>query len=155
MPFTISHAAFVLPFKRFVSERQLCALMVGSLAPDFVYFTRDFKVARFAHTLPGAVAVSLPIGLLVYWIVSVGFRRFADRMPDPHAAFLSTWDLYVRKGRASFLSLVLFVFLGVLSHTVVDSITHKTGTAVSWFPVLSRELFTLRGVSMPVFRLLQ
>ncbi|HRE79725.1 MAG TPA: DUF4184 family protein [Opitutaceae bacterium] len=155
MPFTISHAAFVLPFQRWVSERQLCALMAGSLAPDFVYFTRDFKVARFAHTLPGAVAISLPIGLVVYWIVSVGFRRFVDRIPDPHTTFLSTWDLYTGKGRSSFFGLVLFVFLGVLSHNIVDSFTHGTGTAVSWFPVLSREVFTLHGISIRVFRLLQ
>ena len=36
MPFTISHAAAVLPLKK--SPLPLAALMIGSMSPDFSYF---------------------------------------------------------------------------------------------------------------------
>lgn len=39
MPFTISHAAAVLPFARFFKrERVFSALVIGSMVPDFGYF---------------------------------------------------------------------------------------------------------------------
>src|SRR3982751_3185959 len=50
MPFTVSHAAAVLPLQRFGSHKlPLTALMIGSMAPDFGYFFSR-EESRRSHT---------------------------------------------------------------------------------------------------------
>ena len=60
--------------RRCLSPQLLLALMVGSMVPDFGYFVRQFGVASFAHTMVGAVAVSIPVGWLVYVVAARVFR---------------------------------------------------------------------------------
>jgi hypothetical protein len=40
-------------------------------------------------------------------------------------------------------------------HNFCDSFTHKSGVAVSMFPVLSWEVFSIGGEPLPLFRILQ
>ena len=155
MPFTISHAGFVLPFRRYLPPTVLCGLMTGSIVPDFAYFVREFGVASFAHTVLGATCVSLPVGLAVYLLVSLSFRRIAQALPDPHSNFLMSWGIDRLGGVRTLLAAMVAIFIGALSHNFVDSFTHQSGAAVSMFPALSKEAFSVGGDPIHVFRLLQ
>ncbi len=69
MPFTISHAAAVLPFSRFLARRRvLSAALIGSMVPDFGWFT-PWRPTRFeTHSVIGLLAFCLPAGLAAFWV---------------------------------------------------------------------------------------
>lgn len=156
MPFTLSHAGFVIPLRRCLSHQLLLyALMIGSVVPDFGYFIRQFGLASFAHTITGAIVVSVPVGLIVYFASAACFRRIADALPDPHAGFLASLEIDQATRRPSLLAIALAILVGALSHNFVDSFTHESGLAVSMFPALANEVISIRGEAVPVFRILQ
>src|SRR5688572_23084608 len=67
MPFTISHAAAVLPLHRLSRHRlPLSALMVGSMAPDFGYFFSHEASRQFTHSFASLITFSLPAGLAIW-----------------------------------------------------------------------------------------
>ena len=63
MPFTVSHAAAALPFRR--ARLVTSALVVGTMAPDFEYFLPLKTHDTFGHTFPGILVLTLPVALLV------------------------------------------------------------------------------------------
>ena len=69
MPFTISHAAAVLPFSRLLARwRLLSAAVIGAMVPDFGLFL-PWPVHRLeSHGVAGLWAFCLPVGLVTYWI---------------------------------------------------------------------------------------
>src|SRR5579871_3914286 len=69
MPFTISHVAAVLPFRRVLTRyRLLSATVIGSMAPDFGWLT-PWRPPRFeTHSLPSLISFSLPVGLSTFWL---------------------------------------------------------------------------------------
>src|SRR5271154_3820752 len=69
MPFTISHAAVVLPFSRALARRRLLsAAIIGSMVPDFGLFA-PWRMGRTGtHSAMGLLTFCLPIGLATYWI---------------------------------------------------------------------------------------
>src|SRR5260370_376021 len=71
MPFTISHAAAVLPFSRLLARWQLLsAVVIGAMVPDFGLFF-PWRIQRFeTHSVWGVFAFCLPVGLVAY-----GLRR--------------------------------------------------------------------------------
>ena len=79
MPFTLSHAAAALPFRR--TRLIMSAVVVGCLAPDFEYFIPFAHHGGYGHTLAGAFEFDLPLGLAVLWL----FHRYAK---EPLAACL-------------------------------------------------------------------
>lgn len=155
MPFTISHAGFVFPLKGILPAHVLCGLMIGSIVPDFPYFVREFGVASFAHTVMGAICVSLPVGLAVYLLMSLSFRRIAQALPNPHSVFLASWGIDRLGAKRNLFAVLIAIFLGALSHSFVDSFTHESGAAVSMFPILNQEVMSVDEQPIHVFRLLQ
>jgi hypothetical protein len=71
VPLTFAHPA--VPLARL--GLPLSALVVGSMAPDFVYSLRLAPRGSFGHTLPGLVLFCLPAGLAVLW----AFHRLMKR----------------------------------------------------------------------------
>ena len=129
--------------------------MIGSTVPDFAYFVREFGVASFAHTVLGAICVSLPIGLAVYLLMRRTFGRIARALPAPHSSFLMSWGIDKLGGMRTLLAVMVAIFIGALSHNFIDSFTHQSGVAVSMLPVLNKEVFSVGGDPLHVFRLLQ
>jgi membrane-bound metal-dependent hydrolase YbcI (DUF457 family) len=127
MPFTVSHAAAVLPFQRF-AKLPLTALMVGSMAPDFGYFFSHEASRALTHSFSGLFIFALPVGLLV-WLFYVAFLEKAtitllsDRW---HTRFAHTEAITLSlAGRAA-----VAIVLGAVTHLLWDSFTHR-GTFVS------------------------
>src|SRR5579859_7081779 len=60
MPFTLSHAAVVVPFRRMLP---FSALVIGSMVPDLPYFVPRLVNNHFAHGTLGFFVFCLPPGM--------------------------------------------------------------------------------------------
>lgn len=130
MPFTLSHAAAVLPLFRWRRLDPL-ALVIGSMAPDFGYFLHRFYLASQAHTIRGSIVLALPLA----WVAWLGLRIFAaslcSPLPEPDRGALQSFLTARPFGIRSIGWVTLSLLLGIWSHTVLDSFTHEGGWTVS------------------------
>jgi hypothetical protein len=122
MPFTLAHAAAVLPFRR--TRLIMSALVVGCFAPDFEYFLGHH--GSFGHTLTGMFALDLPLGLVVLWL----FHRYAK---EPLAACLPEGarerlnlgsNTLPINSFSSFALIVCSLLVGIATHISWDAFTH-------------------------------
>jgi len=153
MPFTLSHAAAVLPLKN--SRLPLAALMIGSMSPDFAYFLPFETLTRLSTHSPGGILFfCLPIGLAAWLLfVRVLERPTIELLPE-------TWrDRFPRSDprfSLSALSLAgVAVIIGAVTHVVWDSFTHAITPVTLAFPVLHAEVFRLDGHSIRMYFFLQ
>lgn len=134
MPFTISHAAAALPFRR--TRLVFSAIVVGCMAPDFEYFLHARIISRVSHTLVGAFEFSLPAALVVltlfYWVMEKPLLALMpasiQRRVDPRPFTLSPWK--------RFLLIISSLMIGIACHLLWDSFTHPGMWAVDhidWF----------------------
>jgi hypothetical protein len=151
MPFTISHAAAVLPLSR--TPLPLAALMIGSMAPDFAYFLPKGP-GVLSHSVPGLYEFCWPAGLLV-WLV------FVQLLESPTLALLpDRWRrLFRRSDHAwtakNFALASVAVVLGAASHVLWDGFTHANAPVVEWLPFLETTSVEFFGKQFPLFRFLQ
>jgi len=151
MPFTVSHAAAVLPLHRFGKHSlPLTALMIGSMAPDFGYFFSHDVSRQLTHGISSLFFFALPAGLVV-WLFYVAILEksaitlLSDRW---HTRFAHTDAITLPLvARAS-----LAIVLGAATHILWDAFTHR-GTFVSdAFPAM---LAPTPGVYwLPIYHLL-
>lgn len=133
MPFTISHAAAVLPLGR--TRLPMSALVTGALAPDLPYYL-PLPVAS-AHTHgPAGIATDMALGaaaLVLYrWVARAPVLALAGRTPQPsgpHPGTLAT----MRYGA----HVIAALAIGACTHMAWDSFTQLNGAAVRAWPVLS------------------
>ncbi|MDQ1020365.1 DUF4184 family protein [Streptomyces afghaniensis] len=153
MPFTLSHAAAVLPAVRTDGTGRgplvPAVLVAGSFAPDMTYYAASavsgaMEFGDVTHSFPGVFTVDV----LVAWAL-VGLWLLVR---EPLVALLPR----ARQGRVSALvrcgaprarvrpSLVLRWYasavLGALTHVVWDAFTHLDRWGMRLFPVLGREV---------------
>ena len=115
------------------SRLTFSALAIGAMSPDFSYIL-GLAGPRFeAHSLRGMVTFSLPAALVV-WII---FEFYAK---EPWSRVFP-W-LRSRATKTSYISVLLSAALGILTHVVWDSVTHRSGWPVQNFSFL-REGFEL------------
>ncbi len=127
MPFTVSHAAAVLPLHRH-TRLPLTALMVGSMAPDFGYIFSYEASRQLTHSFAGLFIFCLPVGLLVWlFYVAVLEKATITLLSDRwHTRFAHTDAITPSLiGRAA-----IAVVLGAATHLLWDAFTHR-GTFVT------------------------
>ncbi|MFF5845847.1 DUF4184 family protein [Streptomyces massasporeus] len=153
MPFTLSHAAAVLPAVRTDGTGRgtlvPAVLVAGSIAPDMTYYAASalsgaMEFGDVTHSVPGVFTVDV----LIAWAL-VGLWLL---MREPLVALLPR----ARQGRPAVLlrcgaprarvrpSLVARWYasaaLGALTHVVWDAFTHLDRWGMRVFPVLGREV---------------
>ncbi len=134
MPFTVSHAAAVLPLLR-RAPLVPAALVVGSMAPDVPYFL-PLDIARSdSHRLAWAFTWTAIIGLLLWgiWevVIAASARDLAPRW------LRLRWRAPVsRSGPRQALWTYVSIVIGILTHLFWDAFTHRTGVAVVAWPAL-------------------
>lgn len=139
MPFTISHAAAVLPFSRPLARwRLLSAAVIGSMAPDFGWFLPS-RPARFeTHSLDALVTFCLPVGLAAYWLFQWLVKPPIMELLPPGAYV--RWQISAAPADFRSLRQWLFAALGLLAgaltHLVWDAFTHEGARGVRMIPVL-------------------
>lgn len=132
MPFTISHAAAVLPLQRL--KLPLTALMVGSMAPDFGYFFSHGASRMLTHSIPGLFTFALPLGLLAWlFYVAILEKATITLLPDRwHTRFAHTDAITP----ALIARAVIAILLGAVTHLVWDNFTHPFTYSTHFFPFL-------------------
>ena len=151
MPFTVSHAAAVLPIHWFSKHKlPLTALMIGSMAPDFGFFPFLELSRQVTHRWPGLFTFALPVGLAVWLFYVAALEKatitlLSDRW---HTRFAHTEAITpMLIARAS-----VAILLGAVTHLLWDSFTHRGTFATNAFPAL---LGPTPGFSwLPIYHLL-
>jgi len=152
VPFTVSHAAAVLPIHRWSRQRlPLTALMIGSMAPDFGYFFSREESRQLTHSFRGLLVFAWPMGLLV-WLFYIALLEKATitlLSERWHTRFAHTDAITpALVARAS-----IAIVLGALTHILWDAFTHRGTFVTDNFPLL---LGPTPGVSwLPIYHLLQ
>jgi len=151
MPFTLSHAAAILPLHRFSHHKlPLTALMVGSMAPDFGYFFSHEASRALTHSFAGLFLFSLPVGMCVWlFYVAVLEKATITLLSDRwHTRFAHTDAITPSLiARAA-----IAIILGAITHLLWDSFTHRGTFATTAVPAL---LGPTPGFSwLPIYHLL-
>jgi hypothetical protein len=139
MPFTISHAAAILPFARPLSRwRLLSACVIGAMVPDFGLFFPWRLVRVETHSAISLITFCLPIGLITYWLFQILIRTpVLEVLPEgafarsrPSAAHADIGSL------VQWLRAACGVLVGAVTHLIWDGFTHEGARGVRMFPWL-------------------
>lgn len=133
MPFTLSHAAAALPFRKL--NPVWPALVIGTFAPDLQYFIWISDEDRSGHHFPGIVLLSLPLALLLLWLFEWCVKGPAiELLPDTVQCRLQDKVAPLSFGGwARFGSIVLWIAIGIATHVVWDWFTHfRTWITAHW-----------------------
>jgi hypothetical protein len=155
VPFTLSHAAAALPFRR--TRLVFSAVVFGSFAPDYEYFLRFGPWGKFGHSTLGIFVFHLPASLIMLWLFHVYAR-------EPLWAWLPQ-NIRQRvklgprtlplKGVAQTALLLLSILVGVLTHILWDSLTHPFYWPYRHWPLLSYTAQLPLLGPMPCYKLFQ
>ena len=152
MPFTISHAAAVLPLKK--TRLPLAALMIGSMSPDYAYFLPGDPLRELTHSIAGIFWFCWPVSFGI-WLL------FIRVLEEPTRALLpDRWhERFVPSNKE--ISLPTFalasaaIVLGAATHILWDSFTHRGTAVVDAFPALHAVAFHFHGWRIRWFIVLQ
>jgi hypothetical protein len=151
LPFTVSHAAAVLPLHRWARfQLPLTALVIGSMAPDLGYFFSHEASRALTHSLRGLFTFSLPAGFAAWlFYVAVLEKSTITLLSDRwHSRFAHTDAITA----SLILRAAIAIVLGAATHLIWDAFTHRATFATDLFPVL---LGPTPGFSwLPVYHLL-
>jgi len=152
VPFTISHAAAVIPLQK--SRLPLAALMIGSMSPDFAYFLPGEPLRELTHSVAGIFWFCWPVSVAL-WFVFVRVLEEPTRalLPDRWPARFAASDREI-----SFKTLALAsaaVMLGAATHIVWDSFTHRGTEVVDALSALNAVAFQYHGWPVRWFMVLQ
>jgi hypothetical protein len=158
MPFTISHAAVVLPFARLLMRwRLLSAVVIGAMVPDFGLFF-PWRIHRFeTHSALALLTFCLPVGVTTYWAFQYLIKApMLEVLPEGAYA---RWRPF--SSPASFTSIRQWllaacgVLAGALTHLVWDAFTHENARGVRMIPWLEEPIVEIGNHHMAGVRLLQ
>ncbi len=156
MPFTLCHLAIVLPLHaRARRLTSLPALVIGSMAPDFVYFLPFAADGYFTHSLPGIFLYCLPAGLLVYFIYQALLRdAFIEWAPAAVSARMRATVPWMNADVRTVGIVLVSLLIGAASHIAWDAFTHPNTAVVRHVDVLRMQV-ALGSYSIPLFKVLQ
>lgn len=152
MPFTVSHAAAALPFRRLVPILPLDALVAGTMSPDFEYVLRLAMRGGWWHTPAGLVVACVPACLVAVWTWRMVVRpALLPLLPEG----MRPADAPAASPRAvTVLAAAAAALLGAVTHVLWDGFTHGGGWAVVRLPALRDPALSL-GIGRPWYHLLQ
>jgi hypothetical protein len=158
VPFTISHAAAVLPLGRQLRRMKLLsAAVIGSMVPDFSLFL-PVRLARYeTHSLEALLTFCLPIGLICYWAFQLHIKPATHQlMPD------RLYDLWRDEGESApvvssrqWLLAAIGIVFGALTHLIWDGFTHTGGRGVVLLSMLDDLEIEFFGMTVSWYRLAQ
>ena len=153
MPFTLSHAAAVLPAVRADGTGRgplvPAVLVAGSFAPDMTYYAASvlsgaMEFGDVTHSVPGVFTVDVLIAwaLVGLWLlVREPLVALLPRARQGRVAALLRWGAPRARVRASRGARGSgSAVLGALTHVVWDAFTHLDRWGMRLFPVLGREV---------------
>lgn len=152
MPFTGSHPAAVLPLKHWCKQTPyFAALVVGSMSPDFGYFSPIEMNTRYSHTLEGTIFMDLPVGTAALLLVLMLRQSFCQLLPNPHRDFSLSLCIKPNFSWKTVLITLLCLLFGALTHVIWDSFTHGLSPLVRKSEWLRKEPW----FEIPIYRIIQ
>lgn len=155
MPFTLSHPAAVIFFKN--KYFNLMGLILGSMAPDFIYFLLFSPSSGIGHTLSGFIILNLPLCLILNYLFYTYIQEiFILTLPN----FISKNYIYLLNKKNKLTTLkeyLVFIYsciIGMITHIFWDAFTHNTGFFVENIDFLKNEVLLL-NYNIPVYKILQ
>lgn len=156
MPFTFCHPAIVLPLTR-SKYLSTSALIIGSTAPDFEYFLRMDMIRSHGHDFWAIFYFNLPLTLLLYLVF-----QYIVKVPliiNSSAILQTRFNRLINENintfsKSNVLKVSLSACIGIFSHLLWDSFTHKQGFFEGEFPFLL-ETFHFLNKEWIVFQFLQ
>jgi hypothetical protein len=139
MPFTLSHAAAVLPFSRLLARRQLLsAAVIGAMAPDFRVFLPWRMGHVETHSAMSLLTFCLPVGVITYWLFQGLVKTpVLEVLPEgPYARWRPFAAPAAIRSARQWVLAACGVLGGAVTHLVWDAFTHEGARGVRWFPVL-------------------
>lgn len=155
MPFTLAHPAVVIFSKN--KNFNLLGLILGSMAPDFIYFLLFNPSSNLGHTILGFVILNLPICFLLNYLILKFIKNpFIINLPSKicnYYTYLINYDFNFKSTKDIFV-FTYSCIVGMLTHIIWDAFTHKTGYFVVKINLLKESIHIL-GYQVPFFKLLQ
>ena len=141
MAFTLAHPAAVLPLKP-IKWLPLLPLIIGSMTPDFAEFLPEALLTRvpLSHSKEGSVIFDLPFGLFLVALLVLLQKPLTSPLWEPHRSFIRAAIARFTARPWWWLWSAPAVFIGVWTHLIWDSATHRDRWFVRHFPVLQRPL---------------
>lgn len=143
MPFTISHAAVVLPFSRLLARwRLLSAVVIGAMVPDFGLFF-PWRIHRFeTHSFLALFTFCVPVGLASYWVFQYLIKTpILELLPDGAYA---RWRPFSSPAAFTNIRQWILATCGVLAgaatHLAWDAFTHENARGVRLIPWLDEPI---------------
>lgn len=158
MPFTISHAAIVLPLKK-VNKKyiSMTGLIIGSMSPDLEYFSRMNILATYGHNWLGAVYFDLPIALIYCFIYHLFVRNILiNHLPywlKSRFVSFESFD-WINYFKSNWLVVILSILGGTYTHLLWDLFTHEWGFFVQRITILN-EIWINFGEGIRGYKFLQ
>ena len=126
MPFTVSHAAAVLPFRKL--NLIWSAFIIGSMAPDFPYILGTTEYRSMGHEYPGLLYFTLPASVGALWLFhNVIKRPIVKLLPVAVQARLGgSCGAFAFGPARRFFAILGAIIFGIATHVVWDSFTHAS-----------------------------
>lgn len=119
--------------------------------PDAGYCFGSLKVDEFSHRLAGSVGFCLPLGMVILWGLGRLRSPLVRRLPN---RFREKLLPHCQQPFGSPLVLVVSLLVGVWTHLLWDSFTHKDGKLVQLLPLLQIPIAPFSGRTVRVHHLL-
>ncbi|HTV81841.1 MAG TPA: DUF4184 family protein [Acidobacteriaceae bacterium] len=144
MPFTLSHAAAAIPFRR--TRLIMSAIVTGCFVPDFPHFLLLSRHVAFSHTIVGMFVLDLPLAIVALWIFHAFIKQpmlmfFPSGVRRRLTTSVDTFGFWPPE-RLSLI--VLSILTGTTTHLLWDAFTHDN----SW--ICQNWAFLRRWVDLPV-----
>jgi Domain of unknown function (DUF4184) len=125
MPFTVSHAAAVLPFRRL--NLVWSAVVIGTMAPDFPYIIGNPDYRGIGHHFPGLIEFTIPASILALWIFhNIIKRPIAGLLPiGMQLRLQNELRPFSFGGPSRFMTILASILFGIATHLIWDSVTHS------------------------------
>lgn len=136
MPFTLSHAAAALPFRRF--KPVWPALVIGTFAPDLQYFILISDEDRSGHRFPQVLWFTIPFAFLLLWLFEhVAKKPAIALLPSGVQRRLQDKLAPLQFGGWRPLGAILFwIAVGTFTHLAWDQFTHGySWLGTHWAPL--------------------
>lgn len=155
MPFTFAHPSVVLPLNS--KYFNLSGLILGSIAPDIIYFVLFSPSSNLGHTFLGFILFNLPMCFILNYLFYKYIQElFILTLPN----FISSRYLYMIKNKnilsnkADILKFLYSCLIGMSTHVLWDAFTHKTGFFVQYISLLKNSII-LFNINIPFYKILQ
>jgi len=138
MPFTFCHPAIILPLTK-SKKLSTSALIIGSTAPDFEYFLRMDMIRTHSHDFWAIFYFNIPLTLLLYFMFQLIVKT--PLINNSTSFFYSRFNRFKYQNHKLFtfknlITVTMSAGIGVFSHLLWDSFTHKEGFFEGYLPIL-------------------